>query len=56
MLERNKTRHHGKIFVFFMLVLLCTFILTGRLGYLMIIKGEYYSEVARQLHERERHL
>ena len=56
MLERNKTRHHGKIFVFFMLVLLCTFILTGRLGYLMIIKGEYYSEVARQLHERERHI
>lgn len=56
MLERNKTRHHGKIFAFFMLVLLCTFILTGRLGYLMIIKGEYYSEVARQLHERERHI
>ena len=56
MLERNKTRHHGKIFVFFMFVLLCTFILTGRLGYLMIIKGEYYSEVARQLHERERHI
>lgn len=56
MLERNKTRHHGKIFVFFMLVLLCTFILTGRLGYLMIIKGQYYSEVARQLHERERHI
>ncbi|MBQ3037107.1 MAG: peptidoglycan glycosyltransferase [Lachnospiraceae bacterium] len=44
------------MFVFFMLVLLCTFILTGRLGYLMIIKGEYYSEVARQLHERERHI
>lgn len=56
MLERNKTRHHGKIFVFFMIVLLCMIILTGRLGYLMIIKGEYYSEVARQLHERERHI
>ncbi len=56
MLERNKTRHHGKIFVFFMIVLLCMIILTGRLGYLMIIRGEYYSEVARQLHERERYI
>lgn len=56
MLERNKTRHHGKIFVFFIFVLVFTFILLGRLGYLMIIKGEYYSEVAQELHERERHI
>ncbi len=56
MLERNKTRHHGKIFTFFIFVLMSAFILVGRLGYLMIIKGEYYSEVAQELHERERHI
>ena len=56
MAERNKTRHHGKIFVFFICVLVSTCILTVRLGYLMIIKGEYYSEVARELHERERYI
>ncbi len=56
MLERNKTRHHGKIFVFFIMVLLVTVVLMGRLSYLMLIKGEYYSEVARELHERERHI
>lgn len=56
MLERNKTRHHSKIFVFFILVLLSVIILSGRLIYLMIIKGEYYSEVAEQLHERERYI
>ncbi len=56
MQERSKTRHHGKIFVFFIFVLISTLILGGRLGYLMIIKGEYYSEIARQLHERERHI
>ena len=54
--ERNKTRHHGKIFVFFIFVLVSTCILAGRLGYLMIIKGEYYSEIARELHERERYI
>ena len=56
MAERNKTRHHGKIFVFFIFVLICSLVLTGRLGYLMIIKGEYYSEIAGELHERERHI
>ena len=56
MAERNKTRHHGKVFTFFIIVLLINAILVGRLSYLMIIKGEYYSEVARELHERERHI
>ena len=56
MLERNKTRHHRKIFIFFIFVLLSTCVLMGRLGYLMVVKGEYYSEVARELHERERHI
>ncbi|MBE5885787.1 MAG: peptidoglycan glycosyltransferase [Lachnospiraceae bacterium] len=56
MQERNKTRHHQKIFVFFIAVLLCVCVLTGRLSYIMIIKGEYYSGMAQELHERERYI
>ncbi len=56
MQERNKTRHHGKIVVIFIGVLLVASILIGRLFYIMIIRGEYYSEVARELHERERYI
>lgn len=56
MLERNKTRHHRKIFIFFIFVLMSTCVLMGRLGYLMVVRGEYYSDVARELHERERHI
>lgn len=56
MQERNKTRHHGKIFVIFIGVLLVASVLTGRLFYIMIIRGEYYTEVARELHERERYI
>lgn len=56
MQERNKTRHHGKIFFIFISVLLVASVLTGRLFYIMIIRGEYYSEVAQELHERERYI
>ncbi len=56
MQERNKTRHHGKIFVIFIGVLLVASVLIGRLFYIMIIRGEYYSEVAQELHERERYI
>lgn len=56
MQERNKTRHHGKIVVIFIGVLLVASVLIGRLFYIMIIRGEYYSEVARELHERERYI
>ncbi len=56
MQERNKTRHHRRIFIFFVGVLLCVIILTGRLGYIMIVQGEYYSELAQELHERERYI
>lgn len=34
--------------------LFCLLALGGRLTYLMIIRGEYYSEKAQKLHERER--
>lgn len=56
MQERNKTRHHRRIFIFFVGVLLCVIILTGRLGYIMVVQGEYYSGLAQELHERERHI
>lgn len=56
MQERNKTRHHRRIFIFFVGVLLCVIILTGRLGYIMIVQGEYYSGLAQDLHERERYI
>lgn len=56
MQERNKTRHHGKIFFIFISVLLVASVLIGRLFYIMIIRGEYYSDVARELHERERYI
>ena len=34
--------------------LFCLLALGGRLTYLMVIRGEYYSEKAQKLHERER--
>ena len=37
MQERNKTRHHGKIFFIFISVLLVASVLIGRLFYIMII-------------------
>ena len=56
MRERNKTRHHHKIFVFFIFVLLMFMILTARLFIIMVVRGEYYSGMARDLHERERYI
>lgn len=51
---RNKTRHHRRIMVFFFLVLVIFLILAGRVFYVMILKGEFYSAKAQELHERER--
>lgn len=56
MQERNKTRHHSRIFIMFMTLLLVACILLGRISYVMLIRGEYYSEKAQQLHERERYI
>jgi len=54
LVEKNKTFHRKKIFVSFLLFLLCFLGLAVRLCVLMIGRSEYYSELARQLHERER--
>lgn len=56
MRERNKTRHHRKIFIIFIGTLVFASVLVGRLFYIMIIRGEYYSQVAQELHERERYI
>ncbi len=53
---RNTTTHRKKI-RFFMWACTAIFIaLAVRLGYLMIVEGEYYATKATQLHERERNI
>lgn len=50
----HKTYHRSKTVAIFFVCLAVFAGLMGRLGYLMIFKSEYYTEKARQLHERER--
>ena len=52
----NNTRYRKKICVFCSLVTLVLLVLCVRLGYLMIVKGDYYSKKADELQEREREL
>ena len=49
-----KTFHKKKIVIVFTACLLMMSVLGGRLVYLMIFESEYYQELARDLHERER--
>ncbi|MEG1848344.1 MAG: penicillin-binding transpeptidase domain-containing protein, partial [Lachnospiraceae bacterium] len=51
---KNKTFHRKKIFVLFLCCLSIFLFLGLRLGYLMIIRSDYYMTQAQQLHERER--
>ncbi len=53
-MEWNKTYHRRKICVIFAGVALCGVILLGRLVYLMLFRGDYYSELATDLQQRER--
>ena len=55
-MEWNKTYHRKKICVFFFCVLACAVILLGRLVYLMIFRGDYYSKLATDLQQRERQI
>ena len=55
-MERNKTFHRKKICVFFFAVLFCGCVLLGRLVYLMVFRGDYYSELATDLQQRERQI
>lgn len=53
-MARNRTYNRRNILIILAVILLATFVLTGRLTYLMIFKSEDYSARAKALHERER--
>ncbi|WP_455720572.1 peptidoglycan D,D-transpeptidase FtsI family protein [Agathobacter sp.] len=52
----NNTQYRKKICVFCSMVTVLLFILCFRLGYLMLVKGDYYSKKADEIQERERTL
>lgn len=51
---RNKTVYRKKIMVFSCAVFLMLFGLMGRIVYLMVVRADYYEELAEELHQRER--
>lgn len=53
-MQRNKTHNRKKNVIFFFLVAAVFMVLAGRLVYLIGFRGDYYSEKAEELHERER--
>lgn len=55
-MERNKTYHRRKICVIGLVVAACVCVLLGRLVYLMIFRGNYYSRLATDLQQRERQI
>lgn len=55
-MEWNKTYHRRKICVIFAGVLICGMVLLGRLVYLMLFRGDYYSALATDLQQRERRI
>lgn len=52
--RRNMTVQKRKTFLICVLSVIALLALGVRVGYLMIMRSEYYSEQAQQLHERER--
>ena len=54
MFVKIKTFHRKKIVAVFALCMAAMLFLIGRLGYLMLLRADYYSEKAQDLHERER--
>lgn len=55
-LNKSLVYNRKKLFIFIVAILLMVVILIGRLGYIMIFQSEHYSELATQLHERERQI
>ncbi len=49
-----KMRHRRKLFIVLVVMAVVFVVLFGRTCYLMVFKSEYYSELADDLHERER--
>ncbi len=54
MFVKIKTFHRKKIVAVFALCMAAMLFQIGRLGYLMLLRADYYSEKAQDLHERER--
>lgn len=52
--ERVMTYQRKKMLIMFCMIFAAAMFLIGRLGYIMIGQGDYYSEKAQALHERER--
>ena len=50
----NKTYHRGRIAILYFLLCGLMIGLVGRLFFLMIFRSEHYSQMAEDLHERER--
>lgn len=53
-MQKNKIFHRRKVYLLFLVFVVILGLLSVRLFYLMVLKGDYYSEKAQQLHERER--
>ncbi|MGN1313658.1 MAG: peptidoglycan D,D-transpeptidase FtsI family protein [Lachnospiraceae bacterium] len=51
---KNKTGYRKKLFIIVLLLILMLLGLCVRVGWLMLARGEYYSRLADELHERER--
>ncbi len=53
-MQKTRPFHRRKILLIFICFMLMLLFLAGRLTYLMIARSEYYTELADDLHERER--
>lgn len=53
-MKKNRTYHKKKTVIVFMVFALMLLGLMGRMFYLMVIRSDYYSGKAQELHERER--
>lgn len=53
-MEKSKTYHRKKIVVTFLICLILFAGLAGRVVYLMVFESEHYSQMAQDLHQRER--
>lgn len=53
-MSSNQTHHRKRIAVLFFLLCMCMVGLAGRLVFLMIYRADHYSQMAQELHERER--
>lgn len=53
-MNRNRTHHRGRTIFLCAAICLCMAGLAGRLFFLMLYKADYYSQMAEELHQRER--